>query len=62
MKGKVLLKGVVRVVASGSVSQLTLVAPDDNGKVKSGGSGDAVVGLALESAGSTGGEITIILR
>jgi hypothetical protein len=34
MKGKVLIKGVVKVVASGSISQFAYVAPDANGKVK----------------------------
>jgi predicted RecA/RadA family phage recombinase len=34
MKGKVLIKGIVKVVASGSIGQFTYVAPDDNGKVK----------------------------
>jgi hypothetical protein len=34
MKGKVLIKGVVKVVASGSIGQFAYVAPDNNGKVK----------------------------
>ncbi|MEM2925696.1 MAG: DUF2190 family protein [Methanocellales archaeon] len=34
MKGKVLIKGVVKVVASGAIGQFKFVAPDANGKVK----------------------------
>jgi len=34
MKGKVLIKGIVKVVASGAIAQFKFVAPDANGRIK----------------------------
>lgn len=34
LKGKVLVKGVVKVVANGAIAQFKYVAPDANGRVK----------------------------
>lgn len=34
MKGKVLIRGIVKVKASGAIAQFKYVAPDANGKVK----------------------------